>query len=172
MLFHFLDSTRHYVQMFESIGRLPQMYKYYEHIYKSQLMKSWNECIEDDSSLPQSLSQFYDTVISIFHSQVYILFYSLICCCLCLSSVYRRCLIGVRSHTNTLFQVSWCTSVFPNPVEVVLQMVCSVLSNCESSFSTALSTHLETHDDDMLASIATLKQVSAANTCRSPYLLF
>ena len=64
------ESTRRYVQMFDSINRLPQIYKYYEHIHKSQMTESWNKSLDSDNPLPQSLSHFYDTIISVFHSQV------------------------------------------------------------------------------------------------------
>lgn len=65
------ETTRHYVQMFESIQRLGQMHRYYEHFHKSLLGKSWTELTEiSDKSLPQSLALFYDTIVSTFHSQV------------------------------------------------------------------------------------------------------
>jgi len=57
--------------MFESINRLPQIYRYYEHFHKSLLSKSWHELTErGDNSLSKSLALFYDTVVSTFHSQV------------------------------------------------------------------------------------------------------
>ena len=57
--------------MFESIQRLPQMHRYYEHFHKSGVSKNWSELQErEDKSLPQILSLFYDTLVSTFHTQV------------------------------------------------------------------------------------------------------
>ena len=66
----FLDSLRHYVRMFQSVQRLQQMYRYYEHFHKSEISKSWSALMDSDKALPQSLALFYDTIISIFHTQV------------------------------------------------------------------------------------------------------
>ena len=67
----FSETTHKYVRMFESIQRLPQMHRYYEHFHKSGVSKNWSELQErEDKSLPQILSLFYDTLVSTFHTQV------------------------------------------------------------------------------------------------------
>ena len=85
--------------MFESIQRLEQMYRYYEHFHKSEISKSWNELMESsDKAFPQSLALFYDTVVSTFHTQV---------CLVCVTLQYQF-------YNNTVvstFHTQVCLSV-------------------------------------------------------------
>jgi len=63
-------------------------------------------------------------------------------------------------------QVSWCSGVFDNPLQVVCQMVSACLQSLEKDMSLCLSQHLETQDN-LLLSVTQLKQV-----CYSHLLLY
>ncbi|XP_013073398.2 conserved oligomeric Golgi complex subunit 7-like isoform X1 [Biomphalaria glabrata] len=64
-----LDQTHKFVKIFESIERLPQMYKYYHKCHKNHLLQTWQSIWEEDKS-KTALSDFYDLLLSTWHTQV------------------------------------------------------------------------------------------------------
>lgn len=60
-----------YTKLFSSIGRLPQLLKYYHKCQKDVLLKKWQNQleIEQDESAPQWIRNYYDTLLSNWHAQ-------------------------------------------------------------------------------------------------------
>ena len=57
-----------------------------------------------------------------------------------------------------MLQVSWCSAVFEEPVEVVCNMITASLQSLDKNLASAFSQYLETQDN-VLSSITELKQV-------------
>ena len=57
-----------------------------------------------------------------------------------------------------MLQVSWCSVVFEEPVEVVCNMITASLQSLDKNLASAFSQYLETQDN-VLSSITELKQV-------------
>ncbi|KAH9519599.1 Golgi transport complex subunit 7 [Bulinus truncatus] len=64
-----LEQTNKFVKIFESIERLPQLYKYYHKCHKNNLLQNWQTIWQDDKS-KTALSDFYDLLLSTWHTQV------------------------------------------------------------------------------------------------------
>ncbi|KAF2904970.1 hypothetical protein ILUMI_01213 [Ignelater luminosus] len=60
-----------YVRIFSSIGRLPQLIKYYHKCQKDVLLKKWRNQleIEQDESVVQWIHNYYDILLSNWHTQ-------------------------------------------------------------------------------------------------------
>ena len=57
-----------------------------------------------------------------------------------------------------MLQVSWCSAVFEEPVEVVCNMITASLQSLDKNLASTFSQYLETQDN-VLSSITELKQV-------------
>lgn len=67
-----LESAQKFVKIFESIDRLPQLEKYYHRYHKGQLLQKWRQLQSDNqnASLKEWLSEFYDILLSMWHTQI------------------------------------------------------------------------------------------------------
>ncbi|XP_059142129.1 conserved oligomeric Golgi complex subunit 7-like [Physella acuta] len=64
-----LDQTQKYVKIFESIDRLPQLYKYYHKCHKNNFLQSW-KTTWDSSQTKSAVSDLYDLLLSAWHTQI------------------------------------------------------------------------------------------------------
>ncbi|NXH21921.1 COG7 protein, partial [Bucco capensis] len=65
-----VDQARTFVQVFSEIDRMPQLLAYYYKCHKVQLVAAWQELCQSDCSLPQQLTELYDTLLGTWHSQL------------------------------------------------------------------------------------------------------
>ncbi|XP_006003103.1 conserved oligomeric Golgi complex subunit 7 [Latimeria chalumnae] len=65
-----IDQARLFVRVFTEIDRMPQLLAYYYKCHKAQLVAVWQELCQSDLSLNQQLSEFYDTLLASWHSQL------------------------------------------------------------------------------------------------------
>ncbi|XP_041818486.1 conserved oligomeric Golgi complex subunit 7 [Chelmon rostratus] len=59
-----------FVKVFTEIDRMPQLLAYYYKCHKGQLVSMWQDLSQSELSLNQQLSEFYDTLLSSWHSQL------------------------------------------------------------------------------------------------------
>uniref|UniRef100_A0A0B7AI87 Conserved oligomeric Golgi complex subunit 7 n=1 Tax=Arion vulgaris TaxID=1028688 RepID=A0A0B7AI87_9EUPU len=64
-----LEQTLKYVDIFESINRLPQLYKYYHKCHKNNLLQTW-KTTWDANQHKVSLNDLYDLLQSTWHTQI------------------------------------------------------------------------------------------------------
>uniref|UniRef100_A0A3P8WXH6 Conserved oligomeric Golgi complex subunit 7 n=1 Tax=Cynoglossus semilaevis TaxID=244447 RepID=A0A3P8WXH6_CYNSE len=65
-----LDQAKLFVKVFTEIDRMPQLLAYYYKCHKGRLVSIWQELSQSEHSLNQQLSEFYDTLVSTWHSQL------------------------------------------------------------------------------------------------------
>uniref|UniRef100_A0A671WGS4 Conserved oligomeric Golgi complex subunit 7 n=1 Tax=Sparus aurata TaxID=8175 RepID=A0A671WGS4_SPAAU len=65
-----IDQAKLFVKVFTEIDRMPQLLAYYYKCHKVQLVSMWQDLSQSELSLNQQLSEFYDTLISTWHSQL------------------------------------------------------------------------------------------------------
>lgn len=65
-----IDQAKLFVKVFTEIDRMPQLLAYYYKCHKGQLVSMWQDLSQSELSLNQQLSEFYDTLISTWHSQL------------------------------------------------------------------------------------------------------
>lgn len=65
-----LDQAKLFVKVFTEIDRMPQLLAYYYKCHKGQLVSMWQDLSQSELSLNQQLSEFYDTLLSTWHSQL------------------------------------------------------------------------------------------------------
>ncbi|TMS22433.1 Conserved oligomeric Golgi complex subunit 7 [Larimichthys crocea] len=65
-----MDQAKLFVKVFTEIDRMPQLLAYYYKCHKGQLVSMWQELSQSELSLNQQLSEFYDTLLSSWHSQL------------------------------------------------------------------------------------------------------
>ncbi|KAJ4940803.1 hypothetical protein JOQ06_027095 [Pogonophryne albipinna] len=65
-----LDQAKLFVKVFTEIDRMPQLLAYYYKCHKGQLVSMWQDLSQSELSLNQQLSEFYDTLLSSWHSQL------------------------------------------------------------------------------------------------------
>eukprot|EP00117_Sycon_ciliatum_P027051 scpid36155/ scgid4588/ Conserved oligomeric Golgi complex subunit 7; Component of oligomeric Golgi complex 7 len=75
---HSLDSAKEYADMFTKIGRSPQLESYYIRCHKVSLTQSWTaiqdrlgvEVDSDKRNITHWLAQFYDDLLSVWHTEI------------------------------------------------------------------------------------------------------
>lgn len=65
-----IDQAKLFVKVFTEIDRMPQLLAYYYKCHKGQLVSIWQDLSQSELSLNQQLSEFYDTLLSSWHSQL------------------------------------------------------------------------------------------------------
>ncbi|XP_041134291.1 conserved oligomeric Golgi complex subunit 7-like isoform X1 [Polyodon spathula] len=65
-----LEQAKVFVKVFMEIDRMPQLLTYYYKCHKGQLVAVWQELCQSDLSLDRQLTEFYDTLLSTWHSQL------------------------------------------------------------------------------------------------------
>ncbi|XP_056286048.1 conserved oligomeric Golgi complex subunit 7 [Pseudoliparis swirei] len=65
-----LDQAKLFVKVFTEIDRMPQLFAYYYKCHKGQLVRMWQDISQSELSLNQQLSEFYDTLLSSWHTQL------------------------------------------------------------------------------------------------------
>ncbi|XP_048465333.1 conserved oligomeric Golgi complex subunit 7 [Rhincodon typus] len=65
-----VDQARLFVKVFVAVDRMPQLLTYYYKCHKSQLVSVWQELCQSDLSLNHQLTEFYDTLLATWHSQL------------------------------------------------------------------------------------------------------
>ncbi|KAM3859388.1 conserved oligomeric Golgi complex subunit 7 [Diretmus argenteus] len=65
-----LDQAKLFVKVFTEIDRMPQLLAYYYKCHKGQLVSMWQDLSQSELGLNQQLSEFYDTLLSTWHSQL------------------------------------------------------------------------------------------------------
>ncbi|KAM3591560.1 uncharacterized protein V6R79_003905 [Siganus canaliculatus] len=65
-----IEQAKLFVKVFSEIDRMPQLLAYYYKCHKGQLVNIWQDLSQSELSLNQQLSEFYDTLLSTWHSQL------------------------------------------------------------------------------------------------------
>ncbi|KAJ8399798.1 hypothetical protein AAFF_G00405280 [Aldrovandia affinis] len=65
-----LDQAKLFVKVFTEIDRMPQLLAYYYKCHKGQLVSVWQDLCQSELSLSKQLAEFYDTLLSTWHSQL------------------------------------------------------------------------------------------------------
>lgn len=65
-----IEQAKLFVKVFTEIDRMPQLLAYYYKCHKGQLVSMWQDLSQSELSLNQQLSEFYDTLLSSWHSQI------------------------------------------------------------------------------------------------------
>ncbi|NP_001085832.1 component of oligomeric golgi complex 7 L homeolog [Xenopus laevis] len=65
-----VDQARMFVKVFSEIDRMPQLLAYYYKCHKVQLVTAWQELCQSDMPLDRQLTEFYDTLLSAWHTQL------------------------------------------------------------------------------------------------------
>ncbi|XP_075949711.1 conserved oligomeric Golgi complex subunit 7 isoform X1 [Anarhichas minor] len=65
-----MGQAKLFVKVFTEIDRMPQLLAYYYKCHKGQLVSMWQDVSQSELSLNQQLSEFYDTLLSSWHSQL------------------------------------------------------------------------------------------------------
>ncbi|XP_031699687.1 conserved oligomeric Golgi complex subunit 7 [Anarrhichthys ocellatus] len=65
-----MGQAKLFVTVFTEIDRMPQLLAYYYKCHKGQLVSMWQDVSQSELSLNQQLSEFYDTLLSSWHSQL------------------------------------------------------------------------------------------------------
>ncbi|XP_029953334.1 conserved oligomeric Golgi complex subunit 7 [Salarias fasciatus] len=65
-----IDQAKLFVKVFTEIDRMPQLLAYYYKCHKGQLVSVWQDLSQSELSLNQQLAEFYDTLLSSWHTQL------------------------------------------------------------------------------------------------------
>lgn len=65
-----IDQAKLFVKVFTEIDRMPQLLAYYYKCHKGQLVSIWQDLSQTELSLNQQLAEFYDTLLSTWHTQL------------------------------------------------------------------------------------------------------
>uniref|UniRef100_A0A673I7Y9 Conserved oligomeric Golgi complex subunit 7 n=1 Tax=Sinocyclocheilus rhinocerous TaxID=307959 RepID=A0A673I7Y9_9TELE len=64
------EQAKLFVRVFTEMDRMPQLLAYYYKCHKAQLLSVWESICQSDAPLKQQLSEFYDTLLSTWHTQL------------------------------------------------------------------------------------------------------
>lgn len=64
------DQAKLFVRIFTEIDRMPQLLAYYYKCHKGQLVSVWQDLSQSELALNQQLAEFYDTLLSSWHTQL------------------------------------------------------------------------------------------------------
>ncbi|KAG7507777.1 conserved oligomeric Golgi complex subunit 7 [Solea senegalensis] len=132
-----IDQAKLFVKVFTEIDRMPQLLAYYYKCHKGQLVNIWQDLTQSELSLNQQLSEFYDTLVSTWHtqlqwsSQVFKNPYEVVTVLLiqtlgamvpsislCLSTTMER--TGQEQRLDTLLELYQTTSSFAHSLEAAM----------------------------------------------------
>lgn len=65
------DQAKLFVKVFSEMDRMPQLLAYYYKCHKGQLLSSWQELAQSELTVNQQLSEFYDNLLSAWHTQIH-----------------------------------------------------------------------------------------------------
>ncbi|KPP72709.1 conserved oligomeric Golgi complex subunit 7-like [Scleropages formosus] len=65
-----VEQAKLFVKVFTEIDRMPQLLAYYYKCHKGQLVGAWQDLCQSELSFNKQLSEFYDTLLSAWHSQL------------------------------------------------------------------------------------------------------
>ncbi|XP_072463378.1 conserved oligomeric Golgi complex subunit 7 isoform X3 [Notamacropus eugenii] len=65
-----VDQAKVFVKVFTEIDRMPQLLAYYFKCHKAQLLTSWQDLCQSDLPLDRQLTEFYDTLLGAWHTQL------------------------------------------------------------------------------------------------------
>ncbi|XP_027695248.1 conserved oligomeric Golgi complex subunit 7 isoform X2 [Vombatus ursinus] len=65
-----VDQAKVFVKVFTEIDRMPQLLAYYFKCHKAQLLASWQDLCQSDLLLDRQLTEFYDTLLGAWHTQI------------------------------------------------------------------------------------------------------
>ncbi|XP_028989396.1 conserved oligomeric Golgi complex subunit 7 [Betta splendens] len=65
-----IEQAKLFVKVFTEIDRMPQLLAYFYKCHKGQLVSMWQDLSQSELTLNQQLSEFYDTLLSTWHSQL------------------------------------------------------------------------------------------------------
>ncbi|XP_074052337.1 conserved oligomeric Golgi complex subunit 7 isoform X3 [Macrotis lagotis] len=65
-----VDQAKVFVKVFTEIDRMPQLLAYYFKCHKAQLLASWQDLCQSDLPLDRQLTEFYDTLLGAWHTQL------------------------------------------------------------------------------------------------------
>lgn len=65
-----LEQAKVFVKVFMEIDRMPQLLTYYYKCHKGQLVTVWQDLCQSELSLDRQLTEFYDTLLATWHSQL------------------------------------------------------------------------------------------------------
>ncbi|XP_023647445.2 conserved oligomeric Golgi complex subunit 7 [Paramormyrops kingsleyae] len=65
-----VEQAKLFVKVFTEIDRMPQLLAYYYKCHKVQLVSVWQDLCQSELSLNKQLSEFYDTLLSAWHTQL------------------------------------------------------------------------------------------------------
>ncbi|KAM9305172.1 conserved oligomeric Golgi complex subunit 7 [Gastrophryne carolinensis] len=65
-----VDQAKMFVKVFSEIDRMPQLLAYYYKCHKVQLVTVWQELCQSEMPLDRQLTEFYDTLLSAWHTQL------------------------------------------------------------------------------------------------------
>ncbi|KAA0704470.1 Conserved oligomeric [Triplophysa tibetana] len=65
-----IDQAKLFVRVFTEMDRMPQLLAYYYKCHKAGLLSVWESICQSDGPLKQQLSEFYDTLLSTWHTQL------------------------------------------------------------------------------------------------------
>ncbi|XP_053550553.1 conserved oligomeric Golgi complex subunit 7 [Bombina bombina] len=65
-----IDQARMFVKVFSEIDRMPQLLAYYYKCHKVLLVTVWQELCQSEIPLDRQLTEFYDTLLSAWHTQL------------------------------------------------------------------------------------------------------
>uniref|UniRef100_A0A8C5RAM3 Conserved oligomeric Golgi complex subunit 7 n=1 Tax=Leptobrachium leishanense TaxID=445787 RepID=A0A8C5RAM3_9ANUR len=65
-----VDQAKMFVKVFSEIDRMPQLLAYYYKCHKVQLVAAWQELCQTEMPLDRHLTEFYDTLLSTWHTQL------------------------------------------------------------------------------------------------------
>ncbi|CAN9509110.1 unnamed protein product [Ophioblennius macclurei] len=65
-----IDQAKLFVKVFTEIDRMPQLLAYYYKCHKGQLVSIWQDLSQSELGLNQQLAEFYDTLLSTWHTQL------------------------------------------------------------------------------------------------------
>ncbi|GAA6087456.1 conserved oligomeric Golgi complex subunit 7 [Tachysurus ichikawai] len=67
---HSTEQAKLFVKVFTEMDRMPQLLAYYYKCHKVQLLSVWENVCQSDATLKQQLSEFYDTLLSTWYTQL------------------------------------------------------------------------------------------------------
>ncbi|XP_077406986.1 conserved oligomeric Golgi complex subunit 7 [Vanacampus margaritifer] len=65
-----VDQAKLFVKVFSEIDRMPQLLAYYYKCHKGQIVNMWQDLSQSELGLNQQLSEFYDSLLSTWHTQL------------------------------------------------------------------------------------------------------
>uniref|UniRef100_A0A8C1U2J6 Conserved oligomeric Golgi complex subunit 7 n=1 Tax=Cyprinus carpio TaxID=7962 RepID=A0A8C1U2J6_CYPCA len=155
------DQAKLFVRVFTEMDRMPQLLAYYYKCHKAQLLSVWESICQSDAPLKQQLSEFYDTLLSTWHTQLQ---WSSQVHTLSSAPQYS---IHALTVTHTLRRVYMCVQVFRNPCEVLTVLMIQTLGAMVPSIPDCIAVALKRCSGDSRLDVLLELHQTAANFSRS-----